>query len=477
MTRKRRAAGNLIVAIAAALLLAASALAQDSEVVLHTFTGGSDGALGGYHLVSDSAGNLYGTTLGGGNNSTGCEVFTDVVGCGTVFELTPSGTETVLHVFTGGKDGGVPLGGVVLDPAGNLYGTTLFGGDKRPEVCHAVGIYAAGCGVVYKLAPTRHGSWKYTVLYTFTGGTDGSEPWGNLILDAAGNLYGTTTIGGNDNCAADPTYGCGVVFMLAPGAGGPWTESVLYTFSGGSDGGDPYGALTFDPQGNLYGTTQFGGDNSCFSPYGCGVVFQLTPTPSGPWTEAVLHAFTGAPDGALPFNTRVTLDASGNVYGTTASGGDTTRYYCRHQNPAGCGVVFELAQGTWAETVLHAFTDGRDGGLAWAPVIFDSSGNLYGVTEEGGRRDPSCTYEQAGCGVVFKMTAAGQGPPTESVLYSFTGGADGRGPDTNLLLDSAGNLYGTTYAGGDDSCNPPYGCGVVFELQQPQNASSSEQRR
>lgn len=479
MKHQGRTMRNLIVAfVATMLLLAVSALAQDSEVVLHTFAGGSDGALGGYHLVSDSAGNLYGTTLGGGNSATGCEVFTNVVGCGIVFKLTPTGTEIVLHVFTGGKDGGVPLGGVVLDTAGNLYGTTLFGGNKKPEVCHAVGIYAAGCGVVYKLAPTRHGSWKYTVLYTFTGGTDGSEPWGNLILDAAGNLYGTTTIGGNDNGGNDtclPPYGCGVVFELTPGIGGPWTESVLYTFNGSTDGAYSYGGLTFDPQGNLYGTTQFGGDNSCFPPYGCGVVFQLAPAPSGPWTETPLHAFTGAPDGALPFNTRVTLDASGNLYGTTFSGGDTTRYYCRHGDPAGCGVVFELAQGTWAETVLHAFTDGRDGGFGWASVIFDSSGNLYGVTENGGKRDPSCT-SILGCGVVFKMTAAGQGLRTESVLYSFTGESDGRGPDTNLLFDSTGNLYGMTYAGGDDSCNPPYGCGVVFELQQSPNVPSKNAR-
>ncbi len=474
MTHQDRTKRDVVVAALATLLLAVSAPAQDSETVLHTFSGGSDGALGGYHLVSDSAGNLYGTTLGGGNNSTNCGVFTGVVGCGIVFELTPTGTETVLHVFTGGKDGGVPIGGVVLDSAGNLYGTTLFGGDKKPEVCHAVGTYAAGCGVVYKLASTRHGSWKYTVLYAFTGGTDGSEPWGNLILDAAGNLYGTTTIGGNDNCL--PPYGCGVVFELTPDAGGPWTESVLYTFNDSTDGASPYGGLTFDPQGNLYGTTQFGGENSCFSPYGCGVVFQLTPTPSGPWTEAVLHAFTGAPDGALPFNTGVTLDASGNVYGTTIGGGDTTRYYCHRGDPDGCGVVFELAQGTWTETVLHAFTEGKDGGGAWGPVIFDPSGNLYGVTENGGKRDPSCTNEQLGCGVLFQMTPADEGPWTESVLYSFTGGTDGRGPDTNLLFDSTGNLYGMTYAGGDDSCNPPYGCGVVFEVQPPSNVPSRKAR-
>ena len=253
------------------------------------------------------------------------------------------------------------------------------------------------------------------------------------------------------------------------------TESVLYTFNDSTDGGFPYGGLTFDPQGNLYGTTQYGGDNSCYPPNGCGVVFQLAPTLTGPWTETVLHAFTGAPDGALPFNTEVTLDAKGNVYGTTFNGGDTTRSQCDQGAPAGCGVVFELAQGTWAERLLYAFTGGKDGAYAYAPVIFDSSGNLYGVTQNGGQRNPPCT-NKSGCGVVFKLTPASPGPWTESVLYSFTGGTDGRTPYSNLLFDSAGNLYGVTYTGGDDSCFAPYGCGVVFELQPAPKVPSKKTR-
>jgi uncharacterized repeat protein (TIGR03803 family) len=471
MTRQGKSMRNVVVAVAAMLLLALSALAQDPEIVLHTFTGGKDGAVGGNHLVSDSAGNLYGTTFGGGNKSTSCEVYTGLVGCGVVFKLTPTGKETVLHAFSGGKDGGAPVGGVVLDSAGNLYGTTLFGGNKMPAVCHAVANFAAGCGVVYKLTPTTHGHWTETVLYTFTGGADGSEPWGNLIFDSAGNLYGTATIGGNDSCQSP--YGCGVVFELTLGVGGVWTESVLYTFNAGGDGGVPYGGLTFDTQGNLYGTAYVGGDTSvkCAGVPGCGVVFQLAPTPSGPWTETVLHAFTGAPDGAFPLG-GVTLDSAGNVYGSTINGGDTTRYYCHHENP-GCGIVFELTQGTWEETVVHTFTDGKDGALGYTPVILDSAGNLYSVADVGGKRVPSCAYNQ-GCGVVFKMTPAEQGPWTESVLYSFTGGTDGRVPYTNLLFDSAGSLYGMTNYGGDNSCNPPYGCGVVFQVQQPQNATSKE---
>jgi uncharacterized repeat protein (TIGR03803 family) len=475
MTNKSRTARTLIVVAAATLmLLAMPALAQDSETVLYTFTGGRDGAIGGGNLVADSAGNLYGTTFDGGNKSTKCGVYTDVPGCGVVFKLTPTAhgpwKETVLYTFTGGADGAVPTGGVILDSAGNLYGTTLFGGDKKPEVCHAVSIYAAGCGVVFKLTPTAHGPWAETVLYTFTGGADGSEPASQLIFDSTGNLYGTTTIGGNNDDCGPPPYGCGVVFKLTPSAGGPWTESVLYSFSGGTDGGFASGGLTFDSQGNLYGTTFLGGDTSvsCDGVPGCGVVFQLTPTPSGPWTETVLHAFTAGSDGGFS-SSSVTLDSGGNVYGTTIVGGDTTAcsgtYYGASQ---GCGVVFELAHGTWEETVLYAFTPGSDGEFDHTSVIFDSSGNLYGMTSDGGDFKLPCT-SSFGCGVVFKLTPTGQGPWTESVLYAFTGGTDGNVPASNLLLDSAGNIFGITEAGGNTSeCTGNEqggsGCGVVFEL-------------
>jgi uncharacterized repeat protein (TIGR03803 family) len=292
---------NMIVSVAATLL-AVSALALDSETVLHSFSGGSDGAVGGTQLVADSAGNLYGTTLSGGHKSTGCQVYTGVPGCGVVFKLTPeahgSWKETVLYTFSGGKDGAHPVGGVILDSAGNLYGTTWNGG--------------VGVGVVFKLTPRVHGPWAETVLYTFAG--EGEFPFSGVILDSSGNLYGTATEGGE--------YGHGVVFKLTPRAQGPWAETVLYDFPGITDGNAPFGALAFDSVGNLYGVTYVGGDTSvtCYGNTGCGVVFKLSPTRSGAWTETLLHAFTGGPDGAVPL-LGVILDSRGNVYGTTLFGG------------------------------------------------------------------------------------------------------------------------------------------------------------
>src|SRR5208282_327463 len=362
---------SLTVAVAAMLLFAVSALAQDLEIVLHTFTGGHDGGIGGNNIVADSAGNLYGTANVGGNQSTKCEPWTGFPGCGVVFKLSRnkdgSWKETVLHTFTAGEDGGVPNPGVILDSAGNLYGTTMFGGDHKPINCQAGGIYPPGCGVVFKLTPTAHGPWEETVLYTFTGGADGSEPGASPIFDSRGNLYGTTGFGGNLSCF---TYGCGVVFKLTPGNGGPWTESVLYSFNEGSDGGHPYLAgVTVDSQGNLYGIAEYGGDLSvnCAGGPGCGVVYQLTPTPSGPWTETVLHAFTGGADGGFPLF-GVTLDSGGNVYGTTNLGGDTNGPNC--QGGPGCGVVYELTQtqGVWNETPLYTFTGGSDGAFGNGPL-------------------------------------------------------------------------------------------------------------
>src|SRR5271155_1634243 len=262
---------NAVMAMAAVLLLALSLLAEDSETVLYTFPGGSHGAYGATQLVADSSGNLYGSTLSGGNNSTSCETAT-----------------------------GVP-----------------------------------GCGVVYKLTPRAQGTWDETVLYTFTGAGDGSLPFAGVIRDSSGNLYGTATFYG--------VVCCGVVFKLTPTDKGPWTESVLYSFTGGTDGNAPYGGLTFDPRGNLYGVTLYGGDLSvkCFGATGCGVVFKLAPTRSGPWTETVLHAFTDGPDGAYSL-LGVILDSRGNVYGTTFYGGNTTANHCLGgygiDVPPGCGV-------------------------------------------------------------------------------------------------------------------------------------------
>ena len=252
--------------------------------MLYSFTG-SDGSEPFAGLIADSSGNLYGTTQSGGASG----------GHGVVFKLSPSGTETVLHTFTGGSDGGIPRAGLIADTGGNLYGTTAGGG-------------ASNAGTVFKLSP----SGTETVLYSFTG-SDGSGPFAGLIADSSGNLYGTTQSGGASG-------GHGVVFKLSPGG----TETVLYSFTGGSDGGTPRAGLIADSSGNLYGTTQFGGPGC--GGVGCGVVFKLSP--SG--TETVLYSFTGS-DGSGPFPGLI-ADSSGNLYGTTLSGGAS----------GGHGVVFKL---------------------------------------------------------------------------------------------------------------------------------------
>jgi len=352
----------------------------------------------------------------------------------------------------------------------------------RTPHCHGFGAadHPPGCGVVYKLTPTASGPWQQTVLYTFTGGSDGALPWAGVILDSAGNVYGTTQAGGHAFTCNAGGGGCGVVYKLTPTDQGPWTESILHAFTGNADGNQPLGGLTFDGSGNLYGVTYEGGDTSvsCFGSSfpGCGTVFELTPTTSGPWTEKTLYAFKGGTDGATPlFN--VILDSSGNVYGTAIYGGDLTAGNCPggygYDGPAGCGVVFELKQGTWEESVLYAFTGGGDGSLGLSQLVFDSAGNLYSTTADGGNlATPKCQYTNfPGCGVVFKLTHADAAPWTETVLTTFDV-ADGAGPESNLLLDSAGNVYGMTNYGGDAACT----CGVVFKLEPPQDASIAERR-
>ena len=477
MTHRGRTARNAVAAVAVMLMMTAFSMAQYSETPVYTFTGSKDGALPGNQFVSDSAGNLYGTTDAGGNQSTSCALNTGELGCGVVFKLSPGAngtwTETVLHTFTGGKDGALPYGGVILDSAGNLYGTTYDGGDEKPKVCQAGSNYPAGCGVVYELTPTAHGPWKETVLYTFTGGKDGAFPWGSVVFDGSGNLYGASQEGGVDSC--NPPYGCGVVFKLTPTKQGPWNETVLYTFDNVGAGLIPVGGVTFDSGGNLYGVTFNGGDKSveCYGVTGCGVVFKLTPTAHGPWKESVPHAFTGGRDGGYPQGTPL-VNQNGNIYGTTVFGGDTERSKStcdrnERGNPLGCGVVYELtpgANGAWKYTVLYRFIGDKDGSLARSPVIFDSARNLYSQTVNGG--DPSCNNGY-GCGVVFELTPTANPPWTETVLYAFTLGKDGGIGQSNLLLDSAGDIFGMVDGGGDDSECPgnhlaDYGCGVVFEL-------------
>jgi uncharacterized repeat protein (TIGR03803 family) len=332
----------------------------------------------------------------------------------TVVTLSPlvvqAQTFTILDSFTGGPDGGNPSGGMVFDADGNLYGTTLGGG-------HA-GCSNGTCGVAFQLSPGS-GGWSETVLYTFTGGSDGGNPIGGMIFDAAGSLYGTAEVGG---VSCGHSFGCGVAFELSPDSGG-WTQTVLHSFQGGTDGYYPVAALAFDTQGHLYSTLANGGS------YGSGAVYELT-NGTGGWKEVILHSFNGwEPEAA------VILDAAGNLYSTAPAGGS----------------VWELLHGSSKEKTLYQFKCGSDGCKAWGGLVFDKAGNLYGTTEGGGR------YNK---GTVFKLSPSRWGKWKETVLHNFRGRSDGDEPLSTPVLDKKGNLYGTTYLGGDPTCN----CGTVFKL-------------
>jgi hypothetical protein len=371
--------------------------------------------------------------------------------------------EKVLYSFQGGADGSLPGGGVIFDKAGNLYGVTVEGGSTACP--------PGWCGTVYQLSPPvqKGGNWTETILYVFKGHNqnDGSSPSGGLIADSAGNFYGITGYGGSGPCVLFGTAtGCGTVFQLSPPAqkGGAWTETVLYNFQGGKDGDLPTGPLVFDKTGNLYGATEFGGGKgtTCNAFYGgnCGTVFKLSPpkTQGGKWTERVLHAFSGVPqgkqvgDGAEP-NGGLVLDSKSMVYGTTAIGGNQVCQNGQGQ-PIGCGTVFRLhppakAGHAWIEGILHRFTDGKDGAGPNGGMIFDAKSRLYGTSGGGGNEE---------VGVVFRVALA-QGRWAETVLYSFQGNNDGRNPWGPVTFDSAGSLYGTAHAGSGQEFG-----GVIFAL-------------
>ncbi|MFZ0733490.1 MAG: choice-of-anchor tandem repeat GloVer-containing protein [Candidatus Sulfotelmatobacter sp.] len=319
------------------------------QSILYSFKGGTqDGANPSGTLILSSNGVIFGTTEGGGK------------GNGVVYKLTPSGStfqETILHVFGTGE---TPINaGVITDKAGNLFGETAGGGKFND-------------GTVYELKRTAAG-YRYVVLYSFASGNDGDFPSGGLISDSAGNLYGTTASGG-------PSF-IGDVFELKKNTNGTFTESILYTFQSTADGVNPESALAFDASGNLFGTTLSGGDTSCGQGFGCGEVFELTNT-GGVWTKTAIHEFTDNPDGHAP-QAGVTFDSAGNMFGTTMNGGSS-----------GLGVLYELSPGvsSWTETILHAFTNGTDGGFPTTPVTIDGKGNLFGTTQFGGT---------SGDGVVF----------------------------------------------------------------------------
>jgi uncharacterized repeat protein (TIGR03803 family) len=332
-------------------------------------------------------------------------------------------TDLTLYSFTGGSDGGDPLSNLAMDAAGNLYGTTFVGG-------------AYGAGEVFELNHNPGGDWSETVLYSFTGGLDGANPYySGVIFDASGNLYGTSVDGGASNL--------GTVFELSR-TGGGWSEKVLYSFAGGLDGASPYAGLVFSAAGSLYGTTYAGGA------YDDGTVFELTPAGKGQWTETVIHTFNET-NGAAPAGELV-FDRQGNLYGVTQGGGNSK-----------AGVAFKLvpsSTGRWTGEILHSFTGGSDGGSPYAEkLVFDALGNLYGTTITGGASQ---------LGTVFKLSRNAAGAWNETVLYSFNG-ALAANPNSGLILDGKGNLYGTCANGNGEST-----VGAVFEVSPEAGGKWSE---
>ena len=423
---------DLLVTLAA-LILAFLMIAIATQVhaqtltVLHDFTGGMDGAKPMAGLTLDAAGNLYGTTENGGNST----------GNGAVFKLKHSSSGWVLsplYSFSGGTDGAHPVARVVFGPNGTLYGTTENGGNESD--C------SGGCGTVFNLQPQPTACtsalcpWIETVIERF-----GllAFPASEVTFDSAGNLYGTTyaggerLAGGGNGCSGD----CGAVYELVPSGGG-WTLKLLYSFNGAEydDGQNPIGGVTFDNAGNLYGDTNMGGDCNF------GIVYQLTPNGSN-WDENILQQLCStapSPTSSLLF------DGSSAFYG--AGTGDTP-YGLRQPS------VFSLTQngGSWVYTAIYNFN--YNGGGPAGELLMDGAGNLYGTTVEGGSNPlGQCS---AGCGTIFELSPS-SGGWTYTELYDFTGGSDGAYPHSNLVMDSSGNLYGTTSGGGAN------GDGVVFEF-------------
>jgi uncharacterized repeat protein (TIGR03803 family) len=403
---------NFVLLLACVLLLAAQPAQTQTFSVLHGFTGGLDGnsPMGG--LTLDHAGNLYGTTIIGGPSNYG-----------VVFKMTRHGGGWILnplYSFAGFLDGGLPVARVVFGPDGALYGTASARG------------HCSECGVLFRLTPpptpcgTPNCPWTKTTLHMFQNdGIDGEGPSGDLIFDSAGSIYGTTQYGG--------PHDRGVVYKLTHTSGG-WTESVLYSFSG-PDGWQPSTGVVFDSAGNLYGTTYQGGSSND------GVIFELTPSGSG-WTETVLHSFVNqaqSPEGSLP-SAGLTPDGAGSFYGTTFSGGSGL---CFGVYGFGCGTVYHGAGVT-----IYSFTEPglTPNGGPRGPVTLDAQGNIYGTTYQDG-----ATLN----GNVFMLTA---GQLQYTSLYDFTGVLDGRNPLGNVVRHSNGNLFGTTSQGGSHSA------GTVWEI-------------
>jgi uncharacterized repeat protein (TIGR03803 family) len=399
LPKRRRVSTSLIWLLALVLVspLVRFASAQTFTLLYPFNSSGSlsDGGQPEAGVTRDTAGNLYGTTFFGGLGM-GCDIY--FAGCGTVYKLDTSGTETVVHVFSGAGDGWNPTARLILDTAGNLYGTTGYGG-------------AYGHGTVFKIDTAGN----ETIVHSFAAGKDGARPNAGLVEDTAGNLYGTTQYGGQ-GC---DRQGCGTVFRVSAGG----VETVLYRFGDIPDGASPLGGVALDSAGDIYGTTWLGGL------YGFGTVFGL----DGSGHEKVLHSFAAGSDGANPLAAPV-FDTVGNMYGVTSSGG---AYF---------GTIYKV-DSAGNESILYRFTGGYDGAYPYAHLLVDTTGNLYGTASQGG---------STGAGSVFEFSGG-----TLNVLHDFAGTNldDGAWPMGGLIMDSAGNLYGTTPAYG------LYGWGTVFEVQ------------
>jgi len=407
--------------IASVASLAPTAHAQTFSVI-HTFTGvGEDGAFPEAG-VTERAGALYGTTSGGG--------ISGVFGFGSVYQMTPTGAAwAYTPIFPFPEDGYIgydPIARVVFGPDHHLYGTTFNGGIHNgggtvfsltppPSICKTV-----SCPWSSKLV------WSFNAFDTSGGDNPGS---GDLLWDEQGNIYGPTAYGGNP--------GLGVIYELSPSGNG-WQETVLYTFTDLPDGRIPFGGLIFDPQGNLWGTTAYGG------PADQGTIFKLTHTPGAGWQETIVYSLQNN-DGEAPMGGLV-MDSSGNFYGTASDLGSGVG-----------GTVFELSPSgdSYTFKVLYSFS-GYYGCGPQAGLTLDSAGNLYGTTRCDG------AYQS---GNVFKLTNNNGWVYTS--LYDFTGGSDGNQPYSNVTIGTDGTLYGTAERGGsfEGDCGKAGGCGVVWQIK------------
>lgn len=393
---------GIVACTVAALLASVSSAAVSAYNLVYNFTGGNDGGNAATRLVFDANGNAYGTTVVGG-----------AFGCGTVFKLHPfpgGFHETVLWNFSCFSDGKNPHGGVTLDSAGNIYGTTVAGGSG---FCTG-----DGCGVVFKL---QHNG--MVILHDFSGGNDGFGPGGPIVFDSAGNIFGETPDGG--------LHGKGTVFELLRTGPNSWQHKILHSFSGGVDGAiGSLGPLLIDGHGNIFGVTEVGGTHSA------GTVFELLRGLGGTFNFRAIFEFKGSPDAGFAYGGLIN-DTNSNLYGTTYFGGT-----------AGQGTVYKLMPhgSTWSEHVLYSFKGGTDGSLPTSTLIFDSDRDLYGATSTGGR--PSCD-----CGTIFKLDHI---TGMESVVHRFGAQKDGSYPYYGLTSNALGNLFSSTVSGG------LYTQGVIF---------------